>query len=66
MSASERRASCLYEGSVRHRRMAPLQGEFRYPLFMAYLDHDELPQLFEEPWLWSARRPALGWFEPWL
>jgi uncharacterized protein len=62
VSASERRASCLYEGSVRHRRMAPLQGEFRYPLFMAYLDLDELPRLFEEPWLWSARRPALAWF----
>ncbi len=62
MSTSERWASCLYEGSVRHRRMAPLQGEFRYPLFMAYLDLAELPQLFEEPWLWSARGPAVAWF----
>ncbi len=62
MSPPERWASCLYEGSVRHRRMEPLAGEFRYPLFMAYLDLDELPQLFERPWLWSARRPALAWF----
>jgi DUF1365 family protein len=61
VSAPELWASCLYEGSVRHRRMAP-QGEFRYPLFMAYLDLDELPQLFQKPWLWSARRPALAWF----
>jgi uncharacterized protein len=62
VSTSEQWASCLYEGSVRHRRMAPLQGEFRYPLFMAYLDLDELPRLFEDSWLWSARRPALAWF----
>jgi len=60
--ASQQWASCLYEGSVRHRRMAPLAGQFRYPLFMAYLDLDELPQLFEKPWLWSARRPAIAWF----
>jgi DUF1365 family protein len=62
VSAPQRWASCLYEGSVRHRRMAPLEGEFRYPLFMAYLDLDELPQLFEKPWLWSARRPAVARF----
>ncbi len=56
------RASCLYEGSVRHRRTAPVAGEFRYPLFMAYLDLDELPALFERAWLWSSRRPAPAWF----
>jgi DUF1365 family protein len=54
--------SCLYEGSVRHRRMGPLKDEFRYPLFMAYLDLDELPSCFDGAWLWSARRPALAWF----
>ncbi len=54
--------SCLYEGVVRHRRHEPIAHELRYRLFMAYLDLDELPQLFEEPWLWSARRPALAWF----
>jgi DUF1365 family protein len=62
VSASGGWASCLYEGSVRHRRMAPLNGEFHYPLFMAYLDLDELPGLFEKPWLWSAGRPAVAWF----
>ena len=62
MRSPEAWASCLYEGSVRHRRMAPLQGEFRYPLFMAYLDLDELPRLFDRAWLWSARRPAVAWF----
>jgi uncharacterized protein len=54
--------SCLYEGSVRHRRMGRLKDEFRYPLFMAYLDLDELPSCFDGSWLWSARRPALARF----
>ena len=54
--------SCLYEGSVRHRRMGAVKDEFRYPLFMAYLDLDELPQLLDGRWLWSARRPAVAWF----
>ena len=50
--------SCLYEGSVRHRRLGRLKDEFRYPLFMAYLDLDELPSCFDGSRLWSARRPA--------
>jgi len=54
--------SCLYEGFVRHRRHGSVRNEFRYPLFMAYLDLDELPHLFDGRWLWSARRPALAWF----
>jgi hypothetical protein len=37
--------SCIYEGSVRHRRSVPIAHEFSYRLFMAYLDLDELPQL---------------------
>ncbi len=54
--------SCLYEGSVRHRRHGNPGDELRYPLFMVYLDLDELPQLFDGRLLWSARRPALAWF----
>jgi uncharacterized protein len=54
--------SCLYEGSVRHRRAGLVKDEFRYPLFMAYLDLDELPGLLDGSWLWSARRPAVAWF----
>jgi len=54
--------SCLYEGSVRHRRRGEVSHEFRYPLFMAYLDLDELPGVFDGRWLWSARGPAPAWF----
>jgi hypothetical protein len=38
-------ASALYEGSVRHRRMAVRRREFRYGIHMAYVDLDELPGL---------------------
>ena len=54
--------SCLYEGSVRHRRRGEVSGEFRHRLFMVYLDLDELPECLDGRWLWSARRPAAAWF----
>jgi uncharacterized protein len=38
-------ASALYEGSVRHRRVAVRRREFRYRIHMAYVDLDELPRL---------------------
>jgi DUF1365 family protein len=31
-------------------------------MFMAYLDLDELPELFDGRLLWSARHPAVAWF----
>jgi DUF1365 family protein len=37
-------ASCLYEGTIRHRRRAP-QTEFSHRLTLAYVDLDELPGL---------------------
>jgi DUF1365 family protein len=47
---------------VRHRRHGTPSDEFRYPMFMVYLDLEELPQLFDGRLLWSARRPAVAWF----
>ena len=55
-------ASALYEGWVRHRRHEPVEHEFRYRLFMSYLDLDELPEVLDRLPLWSARRPAPAWF----
>jgi uncharacterized protein len=54
--------SCLYEGRVHHRRRRPVEHVFEAPLFMLYLDLEELPDLFRDRWLWSAERPALAWF----
>lgn len=55
-------ASCLYLGTVRHRRHAPVAHAFQYRQVQLYLDLDELPALFDRYWLWSARRPTLAWF----
>lgn len=54
--------SCVYEGWVRHRRFEPVDHQFRYRIYMMYLDLEELPQVFDPYWLWSAHRPALSWF----
>jgi DUF1365 family protein len=55
-------ASALYEGWVGHRRLDPVEHRFRYPIFMAYLDLDELPEALDPLRGWSARRPAPAWF----
>jgi DUF1365 family protein len=55
--------SRIYKGWVEHRRLTPRPHRFRYRLFMLYLDLAELPHLFDGKPLWSARRPALGWFK---
>ena len=55
-------ASAVYEGWVRHRRFEPVEHEFRYPLFLMYLDLGELPQVLDPYPFFSARRPALARF----
>jgi DUF1365 family protein len=55
-------ASSLYTGHIRHRRFGPRHNDFRYRIYLAYLDLAELPTLFDRYWFWSARRPALAWF----
>ena len=54
--------SALYVGYTGHRRFFPRRHQFRYNLFMVYLDLAELDTAFQGRWLWSARRPALAWF----
>ena len=50
--------SAIYEGTVAHRRRTPVDHKLSYSVFMALLDLDELPELFDRHPLWSARRPA--------
>lgn len=51
-------ASAVYEGWIRHRRFEPVEHQFRYPLFLMYLDLGELPAVLDPFPLYSARRPA--------
>lgn len=55
--------SAIYYGWLRHRRFAPRQHAFRYPLFLLYLDLAELDKVFRGRWLWSTRRRALARFD---
>jgi len=55
-------ASAVYEGWVRHRRFEPVEHEFRYPLFLMYLDLGELPGVLDPYPLFSARGRALARF----
>ena len=54
--------SCLYEGSVRHRRFVPVTHAFRYRMFQVCLDLSELDTVFAGRWFWSTKRPSLAWF----
>lgn len=55
-------ASAVYVGHVQHRRHAPHPHAFRYPLFMLYLDLDELDRVFAGRWLWSVGRRNVAAF----
>jgi DUF1365 family protein len=55
--------SRLYEGWVRHRRHTPAVHEFRYPLFMMYLDLSEIDEVFGGRRLYSAARAAPARFD---
>ena len=54
--------SRVYRGTLRHRRFTPRQHAFSYQIWMAYLDLDELPTLFDNVPGFSARHRALARF----
>ena len=51
--------SCIYVGTVRHRRKQPTTHQFDFQLYMLLLDLDELRTVFRRRWLWSTERPAV-------
>ncbi len=54
--------SCIYRGTIRHRRQQPVENNFDYNVYLMFLDLDELDQVFDRRWLWSTNRPAFAWF----
>ncbi len=48
--------SCLYECSVMHHRLAPKEHQFRYNIFMAYFDLDEIDEIAQRVPLFSRNR----------
>ncbi|NYS59743.1 DUF1365 domain-containing protein [Vreelandella salicampi] len=55
-------SSRIYRGTLRHRRFTPRHHAFSYQIWMAWLDLDELPALFDGVPGFSARRTALARF----
>lgn len=54
--------SRIYRGTLRHRRFTPKNHAFSYQVWMAWLDLEELPMLFDKVPGFSARGPALARF----
>ncbi len=50
--------SCLYTGTIRHRRFLPRPHEFDYRVFQVYLDLDEIEEFLAQSRLWSRDRFA--------
>jgi uncharacterized protein len=53
--------SAIYTGTLRHRRFSPKSHDFAYPLFMAFLDIDRIPELMRvsplsgyNRWNWAS------------
>lgn len=47
--------SAIYRGTVQHRRLLPKPHQFRYSMFLLYLDLDELPEVLDQSFWYSAR-----------
>lgn len=56
MTPADRPAGVLYTGTLRHRRLAPVAHAFEYPLFMALLDIDRIPQAMRASRLTACNR----------
>ena len=54
--------SAVYTGNIRHRRFVPLNHEMDYPLYMVYLDLDELNTLIRSNWFLRAGKAGIASF----
>ena len=54
--------SCLYEGTIRHRRLRPRPNSFKYRLFFVFLDLSELETVFNLHPLWSNEQLNVACF----
>lgn len=55
--------SCIYKGTVFHRRETPKVHQFKYSVFYMYFDLSELDEVFKGRWLWSTNRRTLARFK---
>jgi DUF1365 family protein len=62
VAAASALASAVYEGVVRHRRLAPHAHAFDYRMAQLYLDLDEVDRVFTRRWLWSSKHGNVARF----
>jgi len=48
--------SCIYTGWVRHRRFTKVNNQLNYQVYMAYIDLDEIEQVFAKTRFWSLEK----------
>lgn len=48
--------SAFYTGTVFHKRLTPKEHQFQYPLYMSYIDLDEINHLNQQYWWFSSRK----------
>lgn len=51
--------SFLYKGKIEHRRFAPRGHEFSYNVCYYFLDLQEVPKIFNRPFLFSFNKPGI-------
>jgi|TARA_B110000467_G_C18196453_1_gene409228 DUF1365 family protein len=49
----------LYSGEVKHRRYTPFKREFSYPVFMLYLDINDLNNVMDKSIFWNVNKAAM-------
>ena len=49
----------LYTGIVKHRRFTPFKREFSYPVFMLYLDINDLDSVMKKSFFWNIDKAAV-------
>ncbi len=49
----------IYTGLVKHRRYKPFKREFSYPIFMLYLDINDLDSVMKKSLFWNVNKPAI-------
>ena len=63
IDASSLMHSGIYHGWLEHRRKYPQRHEFRYRIFMVYLDLSELEQVFVQSKFWSIEKFNIASFQ---
>lgn len=61
-SINKSHRTCLYRGTIRHRRHCPVGHEFRYQLYLVCIDLERIDDLFAVPLICSTNRFSLVQF----